>query len=37
LRQACNGWCGSTEKLIEEADVHKNIYAFEAGLKNTIR
>ncbi|MEJ0056684.1 MAG: inositol-3-phosphate synthase [Bacteroidota bacterium] len=27
-------WCGSTEKYIEEADVHKNIYAFEAGLKN---
>jgi myo-inositol-1-phosphate synthase len=27
-------WCGSTEKYIEEADVHKNIYAFEDGLRN---
>ncbi len=27
-------WCGSTEKYIEEADVHQNIYAFEDGLRN---
>jgi myo-inositol-1-phosphate synthase len=27
-------WCGSTEKYIEETDVHQNIYAFEDGLRN---
>ncbi len=27
-------WCGSTERYIEQEDVHENIYAFEAGLKN---
>ncbi len=27
-------WCGSTEKYIEETDVHKSIYAFETGLKS---
>jgi len=27
-------WCGSTEKYIEEADVHQNIYVFEDGLRN---
>jgi myo-inositol-1-phosphate synthase len=27
-------WCGSTEKYIECEDVHKDQYAFEAGLRN---
>ncbi|MBT1704486.1 inositol-3-phosphate synthase [Chryseosolibacter indicus] len=27
-------WCGSTEKYIEETDVHKDIYSFEAGLRD---
>lgn len=27
-------WCGSTEKYIEVADVHQNIYVFEEGLRN---
>lgn len=27
-------WCGSTEKYIEQAPVHENIYAFEDGLRN---
>jgi myo-inositol-1-phosphate synthase len=27
-------WCGSTEKYIEESDVHQTIEAFEEGLKN---
>ncbi len=27
-------WCGSTERYIEAEDVHQNIYAFEAGLRN---
>src|SRR5687768_2623056 len=27
-------WCGSTEKYIQEADVHQNIYTFEDGLRN---
>jgi myo-inositol-1-phosphate synthase len=27
-------WCGSTEKYIEETDVHQNIYTFEDGLRN---
>lgn len=27
-------WCASTEKYIEEADVHQTVEAFEQGLKN---
>ena len=27
-------WCGSTEKYIEESDVHQNIESFEEGLRN---
>ncbi len=27
-------WCGSTEKYIEESEVHRTLAAFEAGLKN---
>jgi myo-inositol-1-phosphate synthase len=27
-------WCGSTEKYIEESDVHQTIEAFEEGLRN---
>jgi myo-inositol-1-phosphate synthase len=27
-------WCGSTEKYIEETDVHQSIESFEAGLRN---
>lgn len=27
-------WCGSTEKYIEESEVHQSLAAFEAGLKN---
>ena len=27
-------WCGSTEKYIEESDVHQSIELFEEGLKN---
>ena len=27
-------WCGSTEKYIEETDVHQSIYALEDGLRN---
>jgi len=27
-------WCASTEKYIEQSDVHETIEAFEAGLKN---
>ncbi|WP_210487706.1 inositol-3-phosphate synthase [Rufibacter aurantiacus] len=27
-------WCGSTEKYIEESEVHQSIEAFEAGLQN---
>lgn len=27
-------WCGSTEKYIEESDVHSNIESFEEGLRN---